>query len=154
MLFRSHPEARARNFSNFSLTGAMTNFAGPLLAGLSIDHLGHATACLVVASQSIIAAVLVLAWGRLLPLGKPQAPVDAGGGRALLNREVWYMLFVSGLVQLGTDLFQFYLPIYGHSIGLSASAIGAWTSHSKFWVHSRATSRIAISRRRGGSAAS
>jgi MFS family permease len=25
---------------------------------------------------------------------------------------------------LGTDLFQFYLPIYGHGIGLSASAIG------------------------------
>lgn len=121
----SQPEARARNFSNFSLTGALTNFAGPLLAGFSIDHLGHAAACLVVASQSLVAVALVLAWGRLFPPGKREAPVDAGTGRALLNREVWYMLFVSGLVQLGTDLFQFYLPIYGHSIGLSASAIGA-----------------------------
>ena len=35
------------------------------------------------------------------------------------------MLVISGLVQLGYDLFQFYLPIYAHSIGLSASAIGA-----------------------------
>ena len=120
----SHPEARARNFSNFSLTGAVTNFAGPLIAGFSIDHFGHATACLVVASQSVVAAVLVLAWGRLYPRGKKEAPIDSGTARALLNREVWYMLFVSGLVQLGTDLFQFYLPIYGHSIGLSASAIG------------------------------
>lgn len=121
----SRPEARARNFSNFSLTGAVTNFAGPLLAGFSIDNLGYAPACLVVASQSVIAVALVLAWGRLFPPGKPHAPVDAGTGRALLNRDVWYMLFVSGLVQLGTDIFQFYLPIYGHSIGLSASAIGA-----------------------------
>ncbi|MGQ0523863.1 MAG: MFS transporter [Betaproteobacteria bacterium] len=121
----SRPEARARNFSNFSLTGAVTNFAGPLLAGFSIDNLGHALACLVVASQSVIAVAFVLAWGRLFPPGKPQAPVDAGGVRALFNRDVGYMLFVSGLVQLGTDIFQFYMPIYGHSIGLSASAIGA-----------------------------
>ena len=35
------------------------------------------------------------------------------------------MLGISGLVQLGSDLFQFYLPIYAHSVGLSASAIGA-----------------------------
>jgi MFS family permease len=121
----SRPEARARNFSNFSLTGAVTNFAGPLLAGFSIDNLGHALACLVVASQSVIAVAFVLMWGRLFPPGKPQAPVDAGGVRALFNRDVGYMLFVSGLVQLGTDIFQFYMPIYGHSIGLSASAIGA-----------------------------
>ncbi len=29
------------------------------------------------------------------------------------------------LVVLGVDLFQFYIPIYGHGIGLSASAIGS-----------------------------
>jgi MFS family permease len=27
-------------------------------------------------------------------------------------------------VQVGQDLFQFYIPVYGHGIGLSASAIG------------------------------
>jgi len=121
----SHPEERARNFSNFSLTGAVTNFVGPLLAGFSIDNLGHAAACLVVASQSLIAVSLVLIWGKLYPPGKKAAPIDAGTARGLRDRGLWYMLFVSGLVQLGTDLFQFYLPIYGYSIGLSASAIGA-----------------------------
>jgi len=35
------PEQRARNFSNFSLIGAVTSFVGPLIAGLSIDHLGY-----------------------------------------------------------------------------------------------------------------
>lgn len=121
----SRPEDRARNFSNFSLTGAVTNFVGPLLAGFSIDNLGHAPACLVIASQSVIAIALILAWGRMFPPGRPHATLDAGASHALLDREVWRMLVVSGLVQLGTDLFQFYLPIYGHSIGLSASAIGA-----------------------------
>ena len=121
----SQPEERARNFSNFSLAGAMTSFTGPLLAGFSIDNLGHAPACLVIASQSVIVIVLLLVWGRLLPPGKPQATRDAGAPRALGNREIWRMLVTSGMVQLGYDLFQFYLPIYGHSIGLSASAIGA-----------------------------
>lgn len=120
----SRPEERARNFSNFSLAGAMTSFAGPLLAGLSIDALGYAAACLVVASQSVIAIVLLLAWGRLLPSGKPQSPLGAGAPHALKDRDIWRMLVTSGLVQLGYDLFQFYLPVYGHSIGLSASAIG------------------------------
>lgn len=120
----SRPEDRARNFSNFSVTGAVTNFAGPLLAGFSIDHLGHATACLAVASQSVIAVALLLVWGGLFPPGNPEAPRGAGAFGALADREVWRMLVVSGLVQLGTDLFQFYLPIYGHSIGLSASLIG------------------------------
>lgn len=120
----SQPEERARNFSNFSLAGAMTSFTGPLLAGFSIDNLGHAPACLVIASQSVIVIVLLTVWGRLLPPGKPQIPRDAGAPRALGNREIWRMLVTSGMVQLGYDLFQFYLPIYGHSIGLSASAIG------------------------------
>ncbi|HSN39804.1 MAG TPA: MFS transporter [Burkholderiales bacterium] len=120
----SRPEERARNFSNFSLAGAMTSFTGPMLAGFSIDTLGHAAACLVIALQSVIAIALLLAWGRLLPPGKPRAALDAGAPHAVTDREVWRMLVTSGMVQLGYDLFQFYLPIYGHSIGLSASAIG------------------------------
>lgn len=120
----SRPEERARNFSNFSLAGAMTSFTGPMLAGFSIDTLGHAAACLVIALQSVIVIALLLAWGRLLPPGKPRAALDAGAPHAVTDREVWRMLVTSGMVQLGYDLFQFYLPIYGHSIGLSASAIG------------------------------
>jgi MFS family permease len=34
-------------------------------------------------------------------------------------------IIAAGVVGSAQDLFQFYLPIYGHSIGLSASAIGA-----------------------------
>jgi MFS family permease len=34
------------------------------------------------------------------------------------------VLITSAIVLTGTDLFQFYMPIYGHSVGLSASAIG------------------------------
>jgi MFS family permease len=121
----SKPENRARNFSNFSLMGSLTNFVGPLLAGFSIDTMGHAAACLVAASQSAIAVALLLVWGKVYPPATPHPPHAPHAGRGLLDRGLVRILVISGLVQLGYDLFQFYLPIYAHSIGLSASAIGA-----------------------------
>ncbi len=120
----SKPADRARNFSNFSLIGAITNFVGPLYAGLSIDHAGHAMACLLGAALSLVALVLILALGKILPPGNPEATHGIGGRSTLADRAVLRIFATSGLVQLGTDLFQFYIPIYGHSIGLSASAIG------------------------------
>src|SRR4030095_13053996 len=121
----SKPADRPRNFSNFSLVGAITNFVGPLYAGFSIDHAGHAAACLFGAALSFIGLGLVLIWGRSLPPGDPQATHGMGGLDTLADPTILRMLAISGLVQLGTDLFQFFIPIYGHSIGLSASAIGA-----------------------------
>jgi predicted MFS family arabinose efflux permease len=37
---------------------------------------------------------------------------------------VWPVLVASSLAQSGLDIFQFYIPVYGNSHGLSASAIG------------------------------
>ena len=119
------PQEHAKQFSNFSLVGATTNFVGPLVAGFSIDYAGHAVACLYLAALSLIAIVLLLVWGHLLPGGNRAAVGGTGTLKSLADREVLRMLATSGLVQLGTDLFQFYLPIYGYAKGLSASAIGA-----------------------------
>jgi MFS family permease len=116
---------RPRNFSNFSLVGATTNFFGPLFAGFSIDHASYAAACLTAASMSGIGLLLVIAWGRHFPPGNPEATPGMGSITTLADREVRRMIATSGLVQLGTDLFQFFIPIYGHKIGLSASSIGA-----------------------------
>jgi len=119
----STPEDRARNFGNFSLIGATTSFAGPLLAGFSIDHVGYAWACLITGSMSLIVLAL-LAWlGRHLPPARPKPKTESKPG-ALIDRRLLIMLATSSLVQLGYDLFQFYVPIHGHQIGLSASAIG------------------------------
>jgi MFS family permease len=122
----SSPAERARNFSNFSLTGACTNFFGPLFAGFAVDHAGHGAASLVAAAFSCVALALAATWGRrLLPPANPHATHGMGGLGALADRAVLHMLLMSGMVQLGTDLFQFYIPIHGHAAGLSASAIGA-----------------------------
>jgi MFS family permease len=120
----STPENRARNFANFSMAGAMTSFFGPLIAGLAIDHFGYDWACLATAALSLAVIVLLYTHGRLLPPAKAQAKT-AAAPRALIDRRVLVMLVTGGLVQLGYDLFQFYVPIHGHRLGLSASAIGS-----------------------------
>jgi MFS family permease len=120
----SGADARVRNFANFSLVGAATNFCGPLLGGLAVDNADHAIACLCIASLSLLALAMLLATGRSLPKGERSNAPKLRVMDTLSDREMRAMLVTSGLMQLGTDLFQFYMPIYGHGAGLSASAIG------------------------------
>jgi MFS family permease len=121
----SEPHQRARNFSNFSLVGATTNFVGPLVAGFSIDHYGHAIACLVVVLVSAISFVLLASGARRLPKPVSKLATAAPAADMPADPGIWRMLAASAMVQLGTDIFQFYIPIYGHAINMSASAIGA-----------------------------
>ena len=120
----SRPHERAQNFGNASLIGAATNLIGPLIAGFGIDHSGHAMASLYVAALALAAVALLVVWGAVLPGGSGQAATSGGLRETLSTKGVVAILAMSSLVQVGQDLFQFYIPVYGHSIGLSASAIG------------------------------
>jgi predicted MFS family arabinose efflux permease len=67
---------------------------------------------------------LMLMRGNALPGSTRHAGPTSHILDTLANREIWRTLATSSLAQLGTDLFQFYLPIHGHAVGLSATAIG------------------------------
>ena len=120
----ANSQERVHNFSNFSLVGAATNFCGPLAGGFAVDHVGHAVASLFIAAMSVAALILLLVFGRSLPRGERSSAPKLRVMDTLADRTMRGMLITSGLMQLGTDLFQFYMPIYGHSAGMSASAIG------------------------------
>jgi MFS family permease len=121
----SKPHERTRNYSNFGLCGATTAFLGPLIAGFGIDHFGYAHASLLIAGLALLHVLLLAAGGHLLPAGsRKDAARGRGIGEMLAQPGVVRMLATSGMVQLGQDLFLFYLPVYGRSIGLTASAIG------------------------------
>jgi MFS family permease len=120
----SEPHERARNFSNASLVGSITMFAAPLLAGIAIDLSSYPVACLLLVALSAGAAVVLVGWGGRLPGGSRQAVVRGGIRASLAEPEMARALATSGLVQVGQDLYQFYIPVYGYGIGLSASAIG------------------------------
>ncbi len=119
-------EHRTRNFSNFALVMAVGSFLGPLAGGISIDYFGHARSYLYVAFFPLV-PVLVLAFTRGVgggPRIKSEEEQAVLSTSLLSNPALRRTLIASAMAVTGQDLFQFYMPIYGHSVGLSASAIG------------------------------
>lgn len=117
---------RVRNYALVSLGFAAAGFLGPMAAGFSIDHLGHLPTFLVLSLFTLIP--LVLLWfrpGFLPPAEKREMAGVKRNAFDLWRVPVLRNTFVaSGIISSAWDLFQFYLPVYGHSIGLSASVIG------------------------------
>jgi MFS family permease len=120
----SRPEDRVRNFSNSSLVGGFSMVIGPLIAGVAIDLVGHAQASLFLVLLSLSVAGMVLIGGARLPGGTPRVGPSGGIKGVLANRDMVRVLATSSIVQVGQDLYQFYIPVHGYAIGLSASAIG------------------------------
>jgi MFS family permease len=120
----SRPEERVRNFSNSSLVGGFSMVIGPLIAGVAIDLVGHARASLFLVLLSLTVAGIVLIGGARLPGGTPRTGPSGGIKGVLANRDMVRVLATSSIVQVGQDLYQFYIPVHGYAIGLSASAIG------------------------------
>jgi predicted MFS family arabinose efflux permease len=120
-------ENRARNYALVSLGFAAAGFFGPLATGFSIDHMGHLPAFLVLAGFMVVP--LLLLWLRPGFLPKAAGHAAEGGRRSAFD--LWRApglrntFIASGIISSAWDLFQFYFPVYGHTIGLSASAIGA-----------------------------
>ena len=120
----SEPEDRAVNYSWLALGFSISGFLGPTTAGLAIDHAGHRVTFAILAVSAIVPALVLL-------LAKPGFPRthagSAPGGRIrdlVGNRELRRVFVVTGILAMGWDLFYFVMPIYGTSIGLSASTIG------------------------------
>jgi len=121
----SAPQDRTLNFSNYSLIVSTAAFLGPLLAGFSVDHAGHETSCLYLVLLAAAPVVLLVLRGGTLPRGTRRAAASGGVKDMLVGAGLWRVLVTSSLVVMGIAIYQFYLPIYGHGIGLSASTIGA-----------------------------
>lgn len=118
--------ARTRNYSLFSISVGLTSLLGPILTGFGIDAIGYRTTYLLLAALPVVPIVaLALAPGML-----PRPPVHAqpaGRGHVielLGNAPLRRVLAATALLETGMELFNFLMPIYGHSIGLTASQIG------------------------------
>ena len=118
-------EARTHNFNLYALAIATADFVGPVLAGFLIDHSGHVATYLYLSLLNVLALTgLLFLWRRIPAASKPE---DRGQQRMtdlLRSAELRRIFITSAVVIAGLDLFQLYLPLYGHSVGLSASAIG------------------------------
>ncbi len=121
----STPQTRARNFSTLSMGYSVSSLVGPLVVGFSADLVG------VVRAYAILAAIVLPPLVILAFKSKVYDQRGAGAGPGtrsvmdlLRNRGLAAMFIASGACVTGWDLFSFFMPIYGTSIGLSASRIG------------------------------
>ncbi len=118
--------ARTRNFNLYALIIAVADFIGPVFAGFSIDHGGHVRTYLFLGLLGAVATVAMIALAKRVPRHLKPAPAPAGRRMSDLWRDtdMRRVLIAGAVVMTGIDLFQLYMPLYGHQIGLSASMIG------------------------------
>lgn len=119
-------EQRTRNVSLQSLAIALGAMIGPLLVGISIDHWGHVQTFLYLGLTVAASCVAWIACRRVIPhsLRTAKPATDGGLFSLLAQPALRRVIIASGLVVAAIDLYMFYTPIYGHSIGLSATMIG------------------------------
>lgn len=124
--FIGKPEHRPANFSKVAVGFSISAFLGPMLTGLAIDGLGYLPAFLFLALLPV-ATIVALAADKL-PLPRLPSQGKRTGERRiaelLSHRDLRRVFMISGMQAMAWELFTFMMPVYGASIGLSASMIG------------------------------
>lgn len=120
---------RTKNFSWFSLGIGMTALLGPTSAGFLIDAVGHRTTFAVLAALPVVPVLLLGLWGGWLPkISRTRASKAEKAthrvGDLVRNPPLRRALITAGIIETALELYNLLLPIYGHSIGMSASEIG------------------------------
>ncbi len=120
------PDQKAAGFSKLSVGFSISAFLGPLIAGFTIDHVGHAAAFGACGAFTLLA--FAIASGRALR----ELPIQPAGGahqrgsplQLLRDRDLRGVYFVGILLAAAWDLFTCVTPIRGTQLGFSASTIG------------------------------
>lgn len=121
----SSPGTRTRNFSYYSLGESVAAVAGPVFVGWGIDTLRHPLTFLCLAAFCA-AWIIVLHAGRHAIPGAVRADQAATGERKglLALPALRVALLTNSVIMMGLDLFNLYMPVYGRSLGFSATTIG------------------------------
>lgn len=118
--------ARTRNYSIFSVCIGLTALIGPTAAGFAIDGVGHRSTYLLLAAFPVVPIIVLMFLKSYLPQPRPHDEPRTGQRviDLLKNVPLRRVLLAAGILETGNELINFLLPIYGHSIGLTASEIG------------------------------
>jgi MFS family permease len=115
---------RRDNFGWLALGFATSNFIGPTVAGVAIDHYGHEFTFQLAGGFALASLILLVARaGSLTHKAHAEAPPRSAWD-LMRNAELRRVFIISGLLASAWDLFVFVMPIYGTSIGLNATTIG------------------------------
>ena len=118
------PLRRRRNFGVLAIGYSISGVLGPTAAGFLYDLLGAAETFLALATMPLIVLLVLLRRRAALP-GPAAAIAVPRRFFELLTMPGLRRLYLSvALTSSAWDVHQFVVPIYGRSIGLSASDIG------------------------------
>jgi predicted MFS family arabinose efflux permease len=120
------PARRPAAFSMLALGFSTSGLIAPITSGFMIDAFGHRATFAAIFVLMACSLALLTAQRHHLP------PHDAHGRHAepsdpfelLRHADVRAVLVVSGLISMAWDMQSFLVPVYGNSIGLSATQIG------------------------------
>lgn len=120
------PSERAKHFSWLALGYSTSGFCGPLISGLMIDQVSFFGTFALLAVLPLIPVAVLSRDALKLPGPRPVPTGASTGGIAELfrNRHLRRVFIVNALLAVAWDLHSFFIPIYGATIGLSASRIG------------------------------
>jgi Arabinose efflux permease len=115
----------SKNFSVLSQGTSIGELLGSLVTGFSIDRFQYGMTYVLLSTLALIPGIVFLS--HVIRLPKPtraavQAKkkfLDLFGSRSLRKTFI-----TSGIILTGIFMFEFYFPVYGRSIHLSASLIG------------------------------
>jgi len=124
---QSTGEDRLRNFSWLSLSMATSGLVGPLIAGISIDHLGHRSVFALLALSPILCLLGLTRVRRYLIASHIKAPpseIKRSESDLFASPALRKVFIANMLLSSAWDTHGFVVPIFGVSAGLSATTIG------------------------------
>jgi len=119
------PTQLRQAFSWLAIGPAVSNFIGPFLAGLLIDHGGIRLAFLAMALLPLVSWFWVRAARELPPIEAPPSAQRATAWSLLREPGFRRLLLVNWVVSFCWDVHTFLVPVLGHEHDLSASVIGS-----------------------------
>jgi MFS family permease len=120
------PEARVRNFGLLAVGYSVSSIVAPLTVGFTIDRYGFRAAFALLMLLPLV-PLAGLAGDRLrLPGPHPaHAPHPLSHALELVRHaELRRVFVINAMISMAWEIHTIFVPIYGNSIGLSASMIG------------------------------
>ncbi len=123
-------DRRARNMSVYAFFAASSLLVGPLIGGVAVDWLGAAAAGLALLPFAAACVLMPVLGAALLRRQAPRGEPAPALAESLRDPEVRRLIVVTSMISASMELFPFFMPLYGHAAGLSASVIGSIVSAS------------------------
>jgi MFS family permease len=119
------PTQLKQAFSWLAIGPAVSNFVGPFVAGLVIDHGGYRLAFFVLALMPIVSWLWIRTVPELPPVAVSQAHRQGRAWDLFADPLFRRLLLVNWFLSSCWDVHTFVVPVIGHERGIAASVIGS-----------------------------